>query len=1042
MRYRVLGPVEVRVDDDELDVGSRQQRLVLAGLLAAAGRHVPPDRLIEMLWGELPPRSALGTLQTYVSRLRKQLALVGDGSRLSFDQAGYRLEVDRATVDFRRFEQLADEGRSLLDGGQPDAAAQVLSEALGLWRGSPFPELAHHEATRGLIARLEERRLTAIEDRTDALLRIGRLAEVLAELRGLVVEHPFREDLHARLALALYASGRQADALDAISDARRTLRDELGIDPGRALQDLEARILAQDPALELSPTVPDAPPPEPGPQRPATPVPAPSGLVGRDAELRLLHDAWVEAASEARFVVVEGEPGIGKTRLVEEFRSLAVARGSLAVWGRADESGAAPALWPWLPILRAVRTDTPDLAAFDGLLSGEAPVLAGRGAAVRFEAFEAVAQQLEVAGTRAPVVVLIDDLQWADETSLALVRALIGRLRSGVLLVATVRPRRIGGRDAVSDTLGAIAESPRSRRIQLRGLTEADTATLLADTGLVGDAEASERIHARAEGNPFYAIELARLLDGGAATAQQEVPATVRDVIQRRLGRLPAATQDLLAVAAVTGRDVDLHLLARAAGLDTATCLELLDPASTERVIVEYPDRPGSVSFSHALVREVLAGGLTSLQRARLHLAVADAIELGGAGRDYAEIVAEHLWRAAPIGVGRRAAEALEVAAEVALHRVSYTSAEDLLGRAVQLRRSAAASDEDLRAELAALVRLLEVMQTTRYFQGTDRAVLARAQELAARFGPDALTRTLAWFEWAALSTAGKVGESAALARRAIEETAAETDPAVRFPALAMAGTSSWQQGDFAEAVRQFDVGLGLLAELPPPSDALEAEQRMVTASFRIVNHGFCGDWTPDEVHAAFLALMEGVPPLAVPPVCALGGATAACLGPWEAIEVYVDRAVAADPASKFAFWGGAMGMLRGLVEAHAGRVDEGLAAFAAGREQYVALGARTSLANYLAWMGVLTVRAGRLEVAEQLVSDARRERGEEGWVEVMVRIAEAALARGRREHATATAALTSAHDLAVRQQAHGLVRRVRDIGDVLDITLAEPVPG
>jgi DNA-binding SARP family transcriptional activator len=777
MRFGVLGSLEVRHGDALVDVGGRQQRLVLASLLATAGRPLSADALVDAIWGAAPPPSAFGTLQSYVSRLRKLVDPHGTGTKLVFDDAGYRLEAGADAVDFRRFEALADEGHGLLDRGQPDDAAAVLAEALALWRGPAFSELATHPFFAGIATRLEERRLTSVESRVEAELRLGRHAALVGELTELVSQHPLREGLRGQLALALYRSGRQADALAVLADARATLREELGVDPGPRLRALEAAILNHDAALE--PAAPPATAPagrvvtEGSGQPDAT-----SSLAGRAVELDVLLQALREAATAARFVVIEGEPGIGKTHLAEELRARAAAAGSLAVWGRSDESGAAPSLWPWLPILRTLdeHSGTSGAEALDDLSTGDTPLLAGRGAAVRFERFEAIADQLERAGATAPVVALLDDLQWADATSLDLLRFLATRLRRGVLVVAIVRTLELGRSDDVTDTLGAIAGRPGSRRLQLAGLDEDATAALLDTAGFDADVSLVHRIHTRAEGNPFYALELARLLDESALTGT-EVPATVRDVIRRRLGQLPESTRELLTVAAITGRDVDVHLLARAAALALDQCLDQLEPAVVHRYLVDSSERPGVLRFCHALVREVLADGLTPLRRARLHLSVADAIEASGGGADTAEIVADHLWRAAPIGVGRRAAEALERAAEVAVHRVSYAAAEDLLQRSVQLRRATATGDDDVRAELRVLLRWLEVMQATRYFQGADGGALARAQELAARFGDEDLHRKLYWYEWAALSTAASVDEAARLAERFLAQPAARAGP-------------------------------------------------------------------------------------------------------------------------------------------------------------------------------------------------------------------------------------------------------------------------
>ncbi|MDQ4069944.1 MAG: winged helix-turn-helix domain-containing protein, partial [Actinomycetota bacterium] len=326
IRYRLLGPLEV-VDDDghRVDVGGRQPRTLLAVLLVAEGRRVTLDALVDAIWGEDPPASATGTVQSYVSRLRRRF---GADQQLTWDEAGYRLDVSADQVDARRFDALAEEGRALLAAGRFEEARAVLREAEELWRGPALADFADFEFAMGPAARLEQRRLSATEDRLAADLALGRHAAVVGELAELVAAHPLREGLRMQLALALYRSGRQAEALRALADAARTLREELGIEPSRPLRDLESAILAHDPSLELPPLAAAAPPATAAPAAPAAAAVyhAPS-LVGRDQELSALLAALDESADDARFVVIEGEPGIGKTRLADELRTVALSRG-------------------------------------------------------------------------------------------------------------------------------------------------------------------------------------------------------------------------------------------------------------------------------------------------------------------------------------------------------------------------------------------------------------------------------------------------------------------------------------------------------------------------------------------------------------------------------------------------------------------------------------------------------------------------------------------------------------------------------------------
>ena len=244
MQIRLLGHVEASVDDRPLELGGSKQRAVLAMLGLEANRLVSADRLIEGLWGEQPPPSAAKMVQNYVWRLRKVIAADGDAEIVTRGRA-YELQIDRELIDALRFERLVGEAAR---GGSGDAARQ----ALALCRGEPLADIAEEPFAGAEIRRLEELRLTAAELAIDADLAAGRHQEVLGEIDALLAENPLRERLHAQRMLALYRCGRQAEALEAYREARATLVEQIGIEPGPELQRLHAAILRQDPALPSS----------------------------------------------------------------------------------------------------------------------------------------------------------------------------------------------------------------------------------------------------------------------------------------------------------------------------------------------------------------------------------------------------------------------------------------------------------------------------------------------------------------------------------------------------------------------------------------------------------------------------------------------------------------------------------------------------------------------------------------------------------------------------------------------------------------------
>jgi predicted ATPase/DNA-binding SARP family transcriptional activator len=299
-QFRILGPVEAVVDGAAVALGAPKQRALLALLLVNRGRVVSAEQLIDGLWGEKAPASALQSLQVYVHGLRR---VVG-GERIETAGRGYRAVLGEAELDLDRFERALERGRGALDAGRADDAADDFREALAMWRGSALADLPEETRQAAEAERLQELRLTALELRYEAELGSGRHDAVVAELEGVTAEHPYRERFLQQRLLALYRCGRQAEALEVYRDARKVLADELGLEPSPALQELERAILQQDPSL----AAPEAP------TRSKRPLPVPpTPLVGRRLELAAVGALFRDEG--ARLVTLTGPGGTGKTRL-------------------------------------------------------------------------------------------------------------------------------------------------------------------------------------------------------------------------------------------------------------------------------------------------------------------------------------------------------------------------------------------------------------------------------------------------------------------------------------------------------------------------------------------------------------------------------------------------------------------------------------------------------------------------------------------------------------------------------------------------------
>ncbi|WP_344275680.1 ATP-binding protein, partial [Actinomadura napierensis] len=548
-------------------------------------------------------------------------------------------------------------------------------------------------------ARLDERRRGGAERGAEAMLALGAAAEAVPDLEAHAAAEPLREEAWRLLALALYRASRQGDALAALRRARATLTEELGVDPGPALRDLEAGILAHSPDLAG------------GAERPARPVvrlapPEPPGavFVGRARELARLDEAARAAeAGRGGTVLISGDAGMGKTALTERFARLLSGRGWTSAWGRAPETGGAPAAWPWAELLRDLTATAPPAA---GLAARLAPLLddtaTGRGdtdvSAGRFRLHLAVGDYLAGLAEDAPLLLVLEDLHWADEETLALLTRLTGRLRDRrVLLAATFRQTEVP--DPLAVALAVLARQEPAR-IELPGLSAAEVAALvrgICDTRL-GDAELSA-IAERTGGNPFFTRETARLLEAeGLPAATRRVPAGVGDVLRRRIARLPEPAQAVLRDAAVAGRDAGLDVLADLSG-DEDAVIDAVESALAAGLVTE--PAPGRMRFAHALVRDTLYTGLSRARRTRLHGRVAASLERHSP--DEVAAIAHHYLESgtAPdraVRYARRAAEAAEA-------RYAHRLAADLWVRAAETLRARGdgATRERLEIEAAAI---------------------------------------------------------------------------------------------------------------------------------------------------------------------------------------------------------------------------------------------------------------------------------------------------------------------------------------------------
>ena len=599
MRVRLLGPVDVCVGEACRPVSGLRRKAVIAVLALHRGEVASTDRLADVLWGDEPPATARNTLQRHVSHLR---GVLGSPAAIVARPPGYLLDPAVVDTDVAVAERLIRDGATIADR----AHERQLDEALALWRG---PALADLDGMPWLLEQaeyLQRLHLQGVRALARTRLALGEHERLLPELEALTGKYPFDEQLHAQLMLALYRSGRQADALAAYRHLRARLDDDLGIEPGQPLRDLEAAILRQDQALDLSPaavSVSSAWLPESArvPGARGEPKPAETGVSGgervplleRAVPLATLQELAAQARHGAgRLVLVGGEAGAGKSALLERFQQeLPDARWS---WGACD----------------GLFTPRPLGPLFD--LAGElgGPLLERCAAgADREELFRALLHQVCEPGELS--IVVVEDIHWADEATLDLLSYLGRRLRDApVLLVASYRDDGLAVGDPLQVAVGDLATLRWARRITLGPLSARAVEMMAA-----GSALAPDELFRLTGGNPFYVSEVLQ-------AKMAEVPLSARDAVLARAARLGPEPRELLDVAALAGARVEVRMLKKVTGCSPAMLDEVLASGLLS-------GEGGWVRFRHEIARRAVAEAVAAHRSQAIHERMLAALQSG-----------------------------------------------------------------------------------------------------------------------------------------------------------------------------------------------------------------------------------------------------------------------------------------------------------------------------------------------------------------------------------------------------------------------------
>jgi DNA-binding SARP family transcriptional activator len=774
--FAVLGPLSVTGEQGPVAVDGVRRRAVLIRLLLERNQPVPLGRLTEDVWGGDPPPGAPSTLRSHLSLLRKALG----ANRIRSRNGAVTLELGTGEFDVACFESEIRQAHSALADDQLRIAEVLFDHSLDWWRGPALIDVDGLPWALPEVGRLEEQRLGAVEGLLTAHLRLGDSQRVIAEAEMAVRENPLREQLWAILITALYRVGRQADALRAYQRLRTHLGEELGIEPSPGLQKLERAILNQDPTLEW-PGLPHGTEesiilsPAPGvPDGEATMAPAeesdltwlPSSdlppFVGRERELETAMEARSRAHHDGKqgLLVITGEPGIGKTRLAAEIARACSAHGDLVLYGRCDEEPLSPFQGFRQAFSRVVRYSRGqralgDIGPLAGSLRQVVPELAGSapesghrtpaGAeAELFQSFEAVVSFVEAIAARRPLVLVLEDLQWADTPALSLLEHLLrSSVAAPILIIVTYRNTQFDRKSWISESLVGLRRSADVERVDLVGLSPTKSLTLFESAAgpAVGPGSADQlSLRAYTGGNPFFLQELASEMAAGTSSLElalvpnmyssSSVPERLRELVHWRLVKLSEPCKRVLSIASLMGLHFQVDILMASCDYEADVVLAVLDEAQSAGLIVEVADEADHYQFVHDLVRQTLDAELGSARRIRSHYRIAQVLEERfGTDTSRMSEIALHYYHGIAAGSVERAIVYSRLAGVAALQTVSYDAAVQHLARALDISSVHTPGDSDGRCDLLLLLadaqvkagQLLEADDT--YADAFDRGV-------------------------------------------------------------------------------------------------------------------------------------------------------------------------------------------------------------------------------------------------------------------------------------------------------------------------------